>query len=413
MSLGKKVVGGFLAVLGVLVVLVPSALAAPPPNDDFANREDLGSGLPVEVERANWEATKESGEPSLGGSGHSIWFQWEATASGLVTVGTCKGTAALRPAIGVFTGTELTALTEVGGEGAGGVGECSSGWGTSVTFRAVAGAEYAIGVDGVASFPGPEGGQGSIDLSLEATPTPVNDAFANATTLDGQILSSGAYSASATGFNWNATKEPGEPNHAGDPGGASVWYAWTAPSSDRYGVLVCGRFPIVWGVYTGAAVNGLTSVTGRGECGMALLDASSGTTYRIAVDGKGNGESASAAMGSFSVNVSRSALAPSFPPERTAPVEIHRHQRKSINGTIRKRRIDSKHRSATFYFRASWKEARFRCQLDRRMPTWCRSPKTYEHLSVGPHEFKVIAIDPTSSGDGTPPIAHFRIGRSR
>ena len=32
------------------------------------------------------------------------------------------------------------------------------------------------------------------------------------------------------GSNVGATKEPGEPDHAGDPGGASVWYTWTAPA---------------------------------------------------------------------------------------------------------------------------------------------------------------------------------------
>jgi hypothetical protein len=31
---------------------------------------------------------------------------------------------------------------------------------------------------------------------------------------------------------WAATKEPTEPAHAGNPGGASVWFQWTAPKSD-------------------------------------------------------------------------------------------------------------------------------------------------------------------------------------
>ena len=38
-------------------------------------------------------------------------------------------------------------------------------------------------------------------------------------------------SVSAFGSNQNASKEVGEPNHAGDAGGKSVWWSWTAPSA--------------------------------------------------------------------------------------------------------------------------------------------------------------------------------------
>src|SRR5262245_59248541 len=34
------------------------------------------------------------------------------------------------------------------------------------------------------------------------------------------------------GSNVGATKEPGEPNHAGDSGGHSVWWMWTAPPTN-------------------------------------------------------------------------------------------------------------------------------------------------------------------------------------
>ena len=55
---------------------------------------------------------------------------------------------------------------------------------------------------------------------------PPNDNFANALVLAGN-------SGSLTGTNRDATKEPGEPNHAGGPGGASIWYRWTAPNSGQ------------------------------------------------------------------------------------------------------------------------------------------------------------------------------------
>ena len=49
----------------------------------------------------------------------------------------------------------------------------------------------------------------------------LNDDFAQATTLAG---TGGA----ATGNNQNATKQVGEPSIAGNGGGGSVWWQWTA-----------------------------------------------------------------------------------------------------------------------------------------------------------------------------------------
>jgi hypothetical protein len=49
--------------------------------------------------------------------------------------------------------------------------------------------------------------------------------------LAAQQLSGSAGSLAAT--NAGATKETGEPNHADDRGGRSVWYTWTAPFSGQ------------------------------------------------------------------------------------------------------------------------------------------------------------------------------------
>jgi len=56
----------------------------------------------------------------------------------------------------------------------------------------------------------------------QAAPVPANDSFANGTLLTGER-------ATVLGSNTGASKEPGEPNHAGDAGGRSVWWTWTAP----------------------------------------------------------------------------------------------------------------------------------------------------------------------------------------
>src|SRR5690242_5427495 len=51
---------------------------------------------------------------------------------------------------------------------------------------------------------------------------PANDSFTNATAITGP---SGSMSANNVG----ATLEAGEPSLAGNPGGQSVWFVWTAP----------------------------------------------------------------------------------------------------------------------------------------------------------------------------------------
>ena len=119
--------------------------------------------------------------------------------------------------------------------------------------------------------------------ALAAAPT--NDNFAAAAELTGS-------SVVANGGNAEATKEPNEPNHGG-PGGASVWYRWTAPANGHVVVSTCeSDFDTLLAVYTGAAVGSLTPVAandnGCGEVGLQsrlTFEAVSGTTYSIAVDG--------------------------------------------------------------------------------------------------------------------------------
>jgi hypothetical protein len=114
---------------------------------------------------------------------------------------------------------------------------------------------------------------------------PPNDNFANATVLSGAT-------AAVAGSSANATKEQGEPNHRTDnPGGASVWYRWTAPSNMSVTISTEGSsFDTVLGVYTGSAVNGLTPTARNDDAdgrrtSRVTFNAFSGTSYRIAVDG--------------------------------------------------------------------------------------------------------------------------------
>ena len=113
---------------------------------------------------------------------------------------------------------------------------------------------------------------------------PANDNLAAAATLTGSSIS-------ASGTNVNATKEAGEPNHGGDAGGKSVWWNWTAPSSGNVVIDTNGSsFDTLLGVYTGSAVNALTTIAGDNNSGPNLTSrvtfaVTAGVVYRIAVDG--------------------------------------------------------------------------------------------------------------------------------
>jgi hypothetical protein len=112
---------------------------------------------------------------------------------------------------------------------------------------------------------------------------PANDNFLNAIAISaGQTL---------TGTSVGAIKELGEPNHGGRVGGASVWWKFTAPGNGKVAITTAGsNYDTVLGVYTGSAVNGLTSVAQNDDCNntrqsCVSFNATSGTIYHIAVDG--------------------------------------------------------------------------------------------------------------------------------
>jgi PASTA domain len=108
---------------------------------------------------------------------------------------------------------------------------------------------------------------------------PVNDNFANAQVVSGDT-------GTVAGTTVDATFEAGEPEHAYDGSGASVWYRWTAPSSGWATFGACNsNFDTVLAVYTGSTVNTLASVSGDWGWCSVRWEAVAGAEYRIAVDG--------------------------------------------------------------------------------------------------------------------------------
>jgi hypothetical protein len=148
------------------------------------------------------------------------------------------------------------------------------------------------------------------DVSLVAGTTadiPSNDNFTNAT----PILSSSISEDVNTTY---ASKETGEPNHAGNAGGHSLWWTWAAPSIGTVSINTTdGSFDTLLAVYTGSTLTALTNVTsddginnGSGMAGVAFNVLQPGTVFHIALDGY-NGQSGSAVF-NFS-----------FSPDKTIP----------------------------------------------------------------------------------------------
>ena len=118
---------------------------------------------------------------------------------------------------------------------------------------------------------------------------PLNDSFVAAQLLGGEV-------GEVVATSKDGTKEAGEPAHAGEAGGASVWFQWTAAREGSLTVWVnVPTFDTVMGVYTGGAVGALTEVASNDDYGASTASRVTfpvdvGTTYRIAVDGVGGTE---------------------------------------------------------------------------------------------------------------------------
>lgn len=241
-------------------------------NNDFANAQVI-SGATGTTDGDNVSATREPGEPDHAGNagGASVWFRWTAPASGSYSFNT--GGSAIDTVLAVYTGASVSALNLVASNDDFGPDLTSA-----VSIPAVSGVTYHVAVDGY------DGEFGDVVLNWSLEVPPLNDNFADATPITG---SSGTIS----GHNSAATQEPGEPNHAGEPGGRSVWFRWTAPADGVYSFDTSGSsLNTLLAVYTGASVNALSLMASNDDSGVDITSAVSfsalnGVTYHFAVDG--------------------------------------------------------------------------------------------------------------------------------
>lgn len=132
-------------------------------------------------------------------------------------------------------------------------------------------------------------------LDLLSAVGAVNDNFNTAAALTGMTGSSYA-------DNRDASKEIGEPNHAGGSGGKSVWWQWQAPLTGMAELSTLDSdFDTLLAVYTGDTLSTLNLIAANDNdlpatSSRVVFTAQTGMHYRIAVDG------ASAASGTIQLS---------------------------------------------------------------------------------------------------------------
>jgi hypothetical protein len=299
----RILVDGFSGATGTIALAITEA-DAPPPNDNFPGT-DLGEALPTSFTGTNVSATKQPDEPAtIAGNpgGASVWWSWTAPVTDRVRVQTCGSN--FDTLLGVYTGDVLPVAL---------VGEADDGCGSGsvVEFEATAGVVYRILVDGH-DPPGPPEvpGTGQVELDIllapdppEPPPPPPNDDLE-----DAEIIVNNPDPVDGFTFEGNrfATKEPAENNHAGDPGGHSIWYSWTAHETGEFVARTCGSdLNSILGVYADPGDPGPFPLTELGSndnnqaiCGggsndaAVTFNATAGDVYKLAIDGKGGATTA-------------------------------------------------------------------------------------------------------------------------
>jgi thermolysin len=125
----------------------------------------------------------------------------------------------------------------------------------------------------------------TLNFTITDPPLTNNDNFANARQLEDFSFLDKASSSSAT-------RETGEPAHAGQTAAKSLWWKWTAVGNGRLQVNTKGSsFDTVLAVYKGASLTALTPVTSNDNVATSVkysqvdFTTTRGTTYYFAVDG--------------------------------------------------------------------------------------------------------------------------------
>ena len=253
--------------------------AAPTPfNDAFAKLATI-TGSSVNVRASNHLATAEAGEPvhaGIASATTTLWYSWVAPSTGNFILNTQN--SLIDTVAAIYTGSAVNALTPVAAND----DHLANSY-SRVEFSAAIGTTYRIAIAGK------NAAQGLIRFTLSGPPG--EDNLVNAINLP-------EFPAFGSGSNVNATKEPGEPDHAGAPGGASVWAKWTATITGPVVAHTVGSaIDTLFAVYSGPASSptfGTLSLVAQNDddtpsgltTSLVRFHATAGVTYYFATDGK-------------------------------------------------------------------------------------------------------------------------------
>jgi hypothetical protein len=256
--------------------------------------------------------------------------------------------------------------------------------------------------------------EGAVALQIEATPVPPNDAFADASVLAGNVEEEPGeppfYFAATQGYNWGAGKELGEPGHAGDPGGASVWYTWTAPATGSARLSAQGNwFEPLLAIYGGDSLNALTPLASSASSGIEGVPVTVGQTYWIAVDGTHSSESGEADTASFVLMLTMQ-LPAGFGQQGSSPgpgSQVLTADTTPPDTRIVKRTLKRMPPIWSFRFASTEPGSTFRCKLDKQSFHDCRSPLRLSSYRPSRHILRVVAVDVAGNVDPSAAVARF------
>ncbi len=242
----------------------------PPANGSLATAQPLEGRFGYVPDGNTTGASSEDWEPQHAGlpGGASIWYRWRAPADGIVTFS--SGSMDFETLLSVYRTRAEGGLTEVDADR----NALHSSAHSEVTIVAEESVEYVIAIDGY------NGATGAVWLGWYYPPP--NDRLEAAEEIENP-------SGLLEGHNRGATKEQGEPDHAGSAGGPSVWYRWRAPVAGEVTFETAGSgFDTLLAVYRGSEMETLEEVASNSPPDFSApvrFEASEGETYLIAVDG--------------------------------------------------------------------------------------------------------------------------------
>lgn len=222
------------------------------PNNDFANAQAI-SGDVATVDSHNFGASKETGELNHGGNsgGRSVWFTWTPDTTGYYKIDTegsyfrfyywFNPVYPMDTTLAVYTGSDINDLTLLGENNdrlnvSKGETSRKTGITSQVFIHATAGTPYRIAVDGH-NISGDGADWGSIKLNIAPFAVAENASLSNAIEVNETPYQ-------YHGSNMGASKEDGEPNHAGNEARSahSLWWKFVPEVTQTYFVSTAGNY---------------------------------------------------------------------------------------------------------------------------------------------------------------------------